>query len=74
MTYPEAAQQFGVPNVIKMDIEGQEIEFLGDAGFMSFVKSNNIRLIVEFHDDEYRRRFPECSFIHLNDRTYQVTS
>lgn len=72
MTYKEAVAQFGIPDVIKLDIEGHENEFLGDSDFISFVKNNNVRLIVEFHNEEYLSRFPSLKLIHLNDRTYQV--
>lgn len=49
ITYREAAAKYGLPNLIKMDIEGGEKAFLEHPGFMDWLDKNNIALIVELH-------------------------
>jgi FkbM family methyltransferase len=49
ITYAEAAQRYGVPAFIKMDIEGGEKEFLENAAFCKWIGDNRITLLVETH-------------------------
>jgi len=49
ITYREAAEKFGVPNLIKMDIEGGEISFFSDPEFLSWITDNAISILVELH-------------------------
>lgn len=49
ITYLEAADRYGVPAFIKMDIEGGEQEFLESAAFQSWIEANRITLLVEMH-------------------------
>jgi FkbM family methyltransferase len=72
MTYHEALEKYGVPNVIKLDVEGYENEFLSDPQFISLVRNNDIRLIVEIHDPKYIAQFPELKFTCLNERNFRI--
>jgi hypothetical protein len=53
MTYKEAAAQFGVPKVIKMDIEGHEEVFLKSAEFKDWLLRNKVALVMEIHRPEF---------------------
>ena len=53
ITYVEAAAQYGVPNLIKMDIEGYEEVFLRSKEFKRWLLDNKIGWIVEVHKPEY---------------------
>lgn len=55
MTWKELAERFGVPSLIKMDIEGGEVEFLKDEEFLSWLAKNEIVLLVELHDLRYEK-------------------
>lgn len=48
-SYKEAAEQFGIPDIIKMDIEGSEYEFLADTEFVEWFNRHNIKMLVEIH-------------------------
>lgn len=50
LTYLEAAEQWGVPNFIKMDIEGGEKEFLESSAFCKWLVQHGITLCVELHN------------------------
>lgn len=49
ITFQEAADRYGVPAFIKMDIEGGEQEFLESSDFRSWIETNRITLLVEMH-------------------------
>ena len=53
LPYYEAVTYYGIPVIIKMDIEGGEKEFLRDAEFISWAWNNNVKLIIEIHDIDY---------------------
>ncbi len=53
ITYLEAAEKYGMPTVIKMDIEGHEEQFLKSAEFKQWIIGNKITLIMELHDDRF---------------------
>jgi FkbM family methyltransferase len=50
--FQEAAKLFGMPNFIKMDIEGSEREFLSSPSFKDWIITNRIGLYVELHGIE----------------------
>jgi FkbM family methyltransferase len=50
LSYLEAAEAWGVPDFIKMDIEGGEREFLESPQFTDWLAHNGITLCVELHD------------------------
>jgi FkbM family methyltransferase len=53
ITYLEAAEKFGMPAVIKMDIEGHEEKFLRSEEFKQWIIRNRITLIMELHQKEF---------------------
>lgn len=52
ITLDEAERQFGVPQLIKMDIEGAEIDFFRSNVFKEWVVKNKITLLVEIHSEQ----------------------
>ena len=64
MTYLEAASTFGIPQLIKMDIEGAEAEFIESQEFKRWILNNHITWLVELHRPAYKERlielWPEC--------------
>lgn len=53
ITYAEAANEYGVPNLIKMDIETHEEAFLRSIEFKDWIVANNVALVVEIHKKEF---------------------
>lgn len=49
ITFQEAADRYGTPAFIKMDIEGGEREFLESEAFQAWLQDNRITLLVEVH-------------------------
>jgi FkbM family methyltransferase len=49
MTWKEAAAKYPTPSLLKMDIEGAEIDFLKDEEFKRWITDNNITLVMEIH-------------------------
>lgn len=54
ITYLEAAEKYGVPDMIKMDIEGCELDFFKSRQFKEWTVHNEITLAVEIHSDQIR--------------------
>lgn len=52
ISFDEAAARFGIPRLIKMDIEGAELDFFRSDAFKNWVVKNNITMLVEVHSDE----------------------
>jgi FkbM family methyltransferase len=52
VTYSEAAEAHGVPDLLKMDIEGMESEFLASADFRAWVMRNRVVWVVDLHRRE----------------------
>jgi hypothetical protein len=50
MTWKEAAQKYPAPTLMKMDIEGAEIDFLKDDEFRQWIAEKKITLAMEIHD------------------------
>ena len=50
MMWRQAVELYGVPQFIKMDIEGAEGELLNDADFMQWISGNEILFEVELHN------------------------
>lgn len=71
MTYLEAAVRFGVPDFIKMDIQGAEVEFLQSAEFRQWVKEYRITVYLEVHNDAARWVWPEFRRIGLIHYLYE---
>lgn len=49
ITFQEAEKLYGVPKLIKMDIEGSEKEFFASAEWKEWICKNNILWVVEVH-------------------------
>lgn len=74
LTWENAALRYGSPHVIKMDIEGDEREFLNDTAFQRYVGNKGIRFLVEIHTPEDPSlTYRGWNFKHIHDRTYQAT-
>jgi len=54
ITWMLAAEQFGIPDFIKLDIEGLETEFLKNPSFCRWIRNNGILLEVEVHNTDAR--------------------
>lgn len=52
LSLDEAVARFGVPQFIKMDIEGAELEFFQSLEFKNWISENRITLLVEVHSGE----------------------
>lgn len=50
--FEQAAECYGVPDMIKMDIEGGEADFLISPKFKHWIVKNNIVLMIELHSPE----------------------
>lgn len=48
--FTEAAEKYGTPDLIKMDIEGGEKSFLEHPPFLDWLTENRVSLLVELHD------------------------
>lgn len=53
ITYLEAAAEYGIPNLIKMDIEAHEEAFLRSMEFKNWIVTNKVALVVELHKKEF---------------------
>jgi FkbM family methyltransferase len=53
VTYMEAADTFGIPQFIKMDIEGGEIDFIESKEFREWIVKHKITWLVELHNLSY---------------------
>jgi FkbM family methyltransferase len=54
ITYKEAAEKFGIPVLIKMDIEGHEEAFLRSKEFKQWLVQNKVALVLELHKAEFQ--------------------
>ena len=52
LVWYELADRYGIPDLIKMDIEGGEVDFFNDQEFKRFVVRNKIIWAVEIHTAE----------------------
>jgi FkbM family methyltransferase len=52
ITLHEAEKQFGMPRLIKMDIEGAELDFFQSPVFKEWILVNRITLLVEIHSEK----------------------
>jgi len=64
ITFLEAAAQYPLPDLLKMDIEGGENEFIESEGFKQWILRNNITWIVEFHSPDFKAKlWKDCKFV-----------
>ncbi len=52
LSFEQAAADYGVPDLIKMDIEGGELDFLAAPEFKRWVVEKGIVLMIELHSHE----------------------
>jgi FkbM family methyltransferase len=69
ITYLEAAEKYGVPAVIKMDIEGHEENFLRSDEFKQWIIRNKIAIFMELHSDDFwQLLWPEVRQVKLKEK------
>jgi FkbM family methyltransferase len=69
ITYQEAAAQYGIPVIIKMDIEGHEDSFLRSEEFKQWVIKNKISVVMELHRKEYfDLLWKDVDYIRIHDQ------
>ncbi len=56
ITFMEAARQFPLPDLLKMDIEGGENEFIESEEFKQWILENHITWVVEFHSPDFKAK------------------
>jgi len=59
ITYKEAADLYGMPKFIKIDIEGGELEFLTCQAFKDWVFKHEIEIYLELHPEAADYLWPE---------------
>lgn len=59
LCFSDAADKFGVPDFIKIDIEGAEDELLASAAFRDFVLHERITVYMELHRGNENLLWPE---------------
>lgn len=74
LTFLEAAKQYGLPQIIKMDIEGGEIEFLRSLSFHDWLRENHIIWVVELHQKDYINLLSEHWMPHPMDENHYVVN
>ena len=67
ITFLEAAAQYPLPDLLKMDIEGGENEFIESGEFKQWILRNNITWIVEFHSPDFKAKlWKDCKFVQVD--------
>jgi len=67
ITFLEAALQYPLPDLLKMDIEGGENEFIESDEFKQWILQNHITWIVEFHSPDFRTKlWKGCKFVQVD--------
>jgi FkbM family methyltransferase len=71
ITYLEAAKEFPMPDLLKMDIEGGEKEFIQSLEFKRWILENRIPWVVESHSPEFESLlWSDCAFVRLDDNHF----
>ncbi|MEM7397140.1 MAG: FkbM family methyltransferase, partial [Verrucomicrobiota bacterium] len=71
ISWREAAAQYGIPDLLKMDVEGYEAAFLQSEPFLNWLRRNRIVWILEVHQPELRNLFPaDMSVFEIDARHY----
>jgi FkbM family methyltransferase len=67
ITFLEAAAQYPLPDLLKMDIEGGEIEFIESTEFKQWILQNNVTWIVEQHSFDFNTKlWKDCKFVQVD--------
>jgi hypothetical protein len=68
ITYLEAAKEFPMPDLLKMDIEGAEVEFIQSSEFKRWLLENKIPWIVECHSPQFESMlWKDCAFVRIDE-------
>ena len=71
ITFVEAAREFPMPDFLKMDIEGGEVEFMQSAEFKKWILANQIPWVLEFHSPDFKELiWKDCNFTLLDSSHY----
>ena len=71
ITFVEAAREFPMPDFLKMDIEGGEVEFMRSAEFKKWILDNQIPWVLEFHSPDFKELiWKDCNFTLLDPTHY----
>jgi FkbM family methyltransferase len=71
ITFMEAAKQFPRPDLLKMDIEGAEMEFIKSTQFKEWVVQGRIPWIVESHSPDFERMlWTDCTFVQFDSNHF----
>ena len=69
ITLHDAAERFGIPKLIKMDIEGAEMDFFRSAIFKQWIQDHRVSLLVEMHSGEiWDAAWDDLPFEKVDDR------
>ncbi len=67
ITFLEAAAQYPLPDLLKMDIEGGENEFIESEEFKQWILKSNITWVVEFHSPDFKAKlWKDCKFVQVD--------
>jgi len=67
ITFAEAAAQYPLPDLLKMDIEGGENEFIESEEFKQWILQNNIAWVVELHSRDFKTKlWKDCRFVQVD--------
>ena len=71
ITFVEAAKQFEPPNLLKMDIEGAEMDFIKSIEFKEWIMKGRIPWIVESHSPEFETMlWKDCKFVRFDNNHF----
>ena len=71
ITFLEAVKQYPQPDLLKMDIEGAEMEFIRSAQFKDWILQRRIPWIVESHSPEFEMMlWKDCKFLRFDDNHF----
>lgn len=71
ITFFEAERDYGRPTLLKMDIEGGELDFIKSLEFKQWILSNRIPWVVEFHSPKFKELlWQDCNFTLLDESHY----
>jgi FkbM family methyltransferase len=75
ITFLEAANQFPPPDLLKMDIEGAETEFIDSAEFKLWIQQNRIPWIVESHSPDFEGMlWKDCKFLQFDPNHFGLNT
>jgi len=71
ITFSEAATQFGPPDLLKMDIEGAEMDFIKSDEFKEWIVKGRVPWVVESHSPEFEKLlWKDCKFLRFDSNHF----